>query len=1031
MLDFPRQLDARERDLAERASRTLRWGLEEALPEVEQLAQAIGGELFIGLALPGREPDAARRPDASLGFRQFTGDLESRIRDELLRGRISVELLEVPSLTERRDGPAPELPPLPPPRKERPETFFDVRFVDEIGSAIGGVPVDLTADGKLHELTTNPAGVALLEGMLATSASVAATEKEGLQAFEAALAPRWKKRRAGRAAKVGNMTELVFEGGEIGPIAVKAALPNTVVIRPPLGRLFVQLFDKSGRVRLANRPYTIDGPEPLEGTTDPLGMFLHEEVFPGDYVLKLTLETVAGPETFSDSFEAPLVVLPAAASEPETRMLGVVPFSVLARLHLFFNLNKAFLLPTTFPGVKKLRALYLEHAKSPLLVVGHADTSGGVPFNDALSLDRAKATIAFLKDDVDAWLAFYGSGVPTPKRWGAAEDRMMLLTLPDFSTKPRGEDAVRWFQRTRSLTVDGKAGPQTRRQLVTEYMALDGASLADAGVQIEATAHGCGEHFPLDETGDELDQAPEDGKRDPGDRRVELFFFDPEFGIVPSPPSENSGPGSAEYPAWRASVVQTVDILADNEDLPIVTFVEVIDGLFRTNSAVVLPEAEAPTKDESQGESLTSVSLFATALRFNQEHAGKKVFVAGHCDTTNTVEFNQKLSEERARGVLSLLVGGDAQREIFKATCDARHQVSDYKQILAWVVRAFPDLGFDCDPGKIDDNAVTGVEPVRRFQAAYNRNKAALGATAADLAVDGDVGLLTWGAIFDCYEAALRDELGEDAAGVQALRAALVFVDDARKSLGFSELFPIEELGVDNFRSQANRRSEILFFENGEEPDLAAAEADPETAELYLPGRFERFPLEPMLSAKPWAASFDAVTADLGTPRTLQLTAPGLPAGEELLFTLQVNGEPLRLFDVISIDGGATLVYQDWDPPDEIDPVSLEAGGVFDPVLYDFIVEGGGRLATSSNRVTYADRIFVQLELDTADGDPPVVLVDESYVLQTPWGERQGQTDARGVVDEAGVPPGGASLLLRGRHLIHLGTLPHNWNTDA
>ena len=41
----------------------------------------------------------------------------------------------------------------------------------------------------------------------------------------------------------------------------------------------------------------------------------------------------------------------------------------------------------------------------------------------------------------------------------------------------------------------------------------------------------------------------------------------------------------------------------------------------------------------------------------------------------------------------------------------------------------------------------------------------------------GDVGKLTWGALFDCYEAALRDELGEDEAGVAELREKLVFAD--------------------------------------------------------------------------------------------------------------------------------------------------------------------------------------------------------------------------------------------------------------
>ncbi len=234
-------------------------------------------------------------------------------------------------------------------------------------------------------------------------------------------------------------------------------------------------------------------------------------------------------------------------------MLGVVPFSVLARLRFFFNTNKTFLLPTALPRIRELRGLYRANHPSKLLVVGHADTAGGSEYNDKLSLDRAESVIAFLEDDVDAWLSFYETSVPAKNRWGRVEDHLMLISLPDFRDKPQGEDEVRWFQRLRKLEVDGKAGPKTRRQLVTEYMGLDGASLKDSGVEVDAVAHGCGEHFPLDDSGEKLDDAPEDDKRDPLDRRVELFFFDPEFGIVPAPPSKNSKAKSAEYPAWRQS----------------------------------------------------------------------------------------------------------------------------------------------------------------------------------------------------------------------------------------------------------------------------------------------------------------------------------------------------------------------------------------------------------------------------------------------------------------------------------------------
>ena len=357
---------------------------------------------------------------------------------------------------------------------------------------------------------------------------------------------------------------------------------------------------------------------------------------------------------------------------------------------------------------------------------------------------------------------------------------------------------------------------------------------------IDATAHGAGENFPLDDTGEELDAAPADNKRDTIDRRVELFFFDAEFGITPPPPGPNSKAGSSQYPVWRKRVAEVIELRADDLDGPKVTFIEMADAHFRTNSAVALPEGEDPDKTGAH-QALTSVGVIATALRFNEEHPGRTLLVAGHADSTNTPAFNQPLSEERAQLTLALLEGGDSSRETFKKLAQGRHTVADIKQILSWAAGALP--GFDCAPGTIDDNLGTATGPIRNFQNSYNAQRATIAPSSPSLTPDGSVGLLTWGAFFDCYEFALQQELGEDAAGLAVLRGKLVFVDPSHKSLGFSEYFPIEELGVDNFRSQSNRRVEILFFEQGEEPDIQHAVDDPETSDLYLPGHYERGPL--------------------------------------------------------------------------------------------------------------------------------------------------------------------------------------------
>ena len=803
--------------LAQWAASQFRFGLDMNDPSIARAAQ-----------------DALRLLDSD-GLASSSG-IVSQLEEELLAGRLVVERQHIDSLTDRRDVDVPQLPPLPRPRPEAGTHSFEVRFVDEVGRAINGIDAEFVADGA-QTTATNAAGVALLDGVQSTSATVAVRDSDALAK---ALDPRWENVRSGRAPKESNTVEVVFRGGELGPFPLKAELPHTVVVKPPLGKLFVELWDKTGRVRHALRNYRVTGPQSFQGKTDAEGRLLHANVLHGDYQVSLTLEHFKGdPDESTQTVSAPLVVLESSDSAPQQRRLGAAPRCVLARLQMFFNTNKTFVLPTALPSVRKLRRLYLENVPGKLLVVGHADTRGTSAFNDALSLERAEATIAFLKDDVEAWFKQYDAGVDAKKRWGKTEDRLMIVAMSDFVTKPKGEDAVRWYQRTRALQVDGEAGKETRHALIREYMSLDGASLAEfTGQEFEAQAHGCGENFPLQDDGKSVDEAPADQKRDSIDRRVELYFFDEEFGITPPPPGKNSKAGSTEYPKWRERVVETVELRPDDASGPKVHFIELDDTLFRTNSAVVLPEGEAPSTKEEQHQSLTSISGFALILRLNEERPGKKLFVAGHTDSSAGDEFNQKLSQERAECALSVLVG---DREQFKTLCQGRHRVGDYKQILSWVSRTFAD--FNCDPGKIDDNAGTASEPVKRFQTAYNANREALGISQPSIDVDGSVGEQTWGAFFDLYELALAEELGETLEAVAELRKLLVFVDEERKALGFGEHFPVEELGVDNFRSQTNRRVELLLFDAGEEPDLPHAESDPETSDLYLPGFYQRGPL--------------------------------------------------------------------------------------------------------------------------------------------------------------------------------------------
>ena len=231
------------------------------------------------------------------------------------------------------------------------------------------------------------------------------------------------------------------------------------------------------------------------------------------------------------------------------RIVSVQPY--VARVRLiggFFDTGKCFVLPRGLDGIRGVVRMYDDYPKSKLLAVGHTDTKGKPAYNDTLSVERAEAVKDYLTDNVDGWYKWYETSAPVEERWGSKEDHLMIGALPDAKTRQPEEESVRWYQRTRGLTVDGIAGTETRHALIREYMELDGTSLPKG---IEVVAHGCGENFPAKATGD--DTAEEEN------RRVEFFFFDGKLGVEPPPKGKNSAKGSTDYPEWVKRVKRNDD----------------------------------------------------------------------------------------------------------------------------------------------------------------------------------------------------------------------------------------------------------------------------------------------------------------------------------------------------------------------------------------------------------------------------------------------------------------------------------------
>jgi len=248
-----------------------------------------------------------------LEAQRFFEHLRDFLEDQIAAGRLIVleepAIANVPEqeLTIRRPKLDAQPPEQQPDRRRDPalETSFEVRIVDEVGQAISSLEVEIAAGDRVERLPTNAAGVALLEGTTAGSGTVTVLDCAALQKI---LDPRWAKRRVGKAPGGINTTEQLFEGQKLAATAIKGGVPNTVVIKPKLGQLFAELWDKSGRTRHANRDYTIDGPMQFSGTTDEQGQLFHDEVFPGDYTLTLKLEFFEGEDHAADTYQTALLV---------------------------------------------------------------------------------------------------------------------------------------------------------------------------------------------------------------------------------------------------------------------------------------------------------------------------------------------------------------------------------------------------------------------------------------------------------------------------------------------------------------------------------------------------------------------------------------------------------------------------------------------------------------------------------------------------------------------------------------------------
>jgi len=352
------------------------------------------------------------------------------------------------------------------------------------------------------------------------------------------------------------------------PISLRDLLPDAVPEPPPLSRpTWIEMSIVSARGELyseASIEVRMPGGTLRTARLDSSAKWRADDIAqPGTCFVKLVgeLSISGGVEPKSSStHQMTLAQLRSGvvlATGQKHVLVVTAPVTCVRLAGLFFDTNKSFLLPSAVPGIRKLIQIYADHPGAELLIVGHTDRSGEVEYNNSLSLERAEAVVAYLTEDVDAWLKWYESSVPSPKRWGEPIDILMIHALPEARPDAAVKNTILWFQETYKDRhdlgpdpVDGVLGPLTRRAIITEYMALDGTTLPS---EIAPIPHGCGESFPTH-------SSTNAGDDDPIDRRVELFVFDE--GVAPRPSAQISGPEAAEYPVWQAAVTETIEMSA-------------------------------------------------------------------------------------------------------------------------------------------------------------------------------------------------------------------------------------------------------------------------------------------------------------------------------------------------------------------------------------------------------------------------------------------------------------------------------------
>ena len=338
-----------------------------------------------------------------------------------------------------------------------------------------------------------------------------------------------------------------------------------------------------------------------------------------------------------------------------------------------------------------------------------------------------------------------------------------------------------------------------------------------------------------------------------------------------------------------------------------VTVIEMEDINFHFDSAVLLPDygPQAPEPGSKDQNRITGLGvLFACFKQAEKNDFQQTILIAGHTDKKGSSSYNLKLSQQRAENVFFMYTG---ERKKWADSSDDKNQVEDIQQILKWISFNFQ---FDCDPGEVNNSLTPDTTTaILKFQKRYNKEFIELKThqikfkrTFSKIDEDGKMGKETWSAFFDMYTLELLIIMGIDEEGLNGKRSKLKFVK--KKSLnpspviGCGENHPASEAKTED-ENPVDRRVEILFFDDGEEPELKCHpqrfNCIASKCDLYPKGFFKRtpIPVDPLPLPSGLAVrvhlKFIYITPE-GTERTF-------PKGTPFKLKFEDNSEELKTLD--------------------------------------------------------------------------------------------------------------------------------------